>query len=100
MHLRSKYQQGESRGRDDVNEILQHHLAFFADRLTPVLTKLASLEFMKFVLAQYDVSGRIVWKVRKLAAGHPNQVRWAEFGAGFPADGEVPRGATCPARTR
>jgi len=83
MYLRSKYQPGEYRGRDQVNEILQHHLAFFGGLLTPVLEKLASLEFIEFVLAEYDVSGRIVWKVRKLAADHPDQVRWAEFGPIF-----------------
>lgn len=82
-HLRSKYEPGEYQGRDRVNEILQHHLAFYGDVMTPALEKLASLHFMEFVLAQYDISCEVEGKVRGLAADDPNQIRWAELGPLF-----------------
>lgn len=55
-HLHQKYQLGNYRDKTQINEILQLAFTFLKRKLGHLMRRLASHEFMEFVLHQYDVA--------------------------------------------
>src|SRR5882672_1896017 len=53
-HLRARFNVGIYHDKDAINAILQHNFAFYAELLERILPGIASMQFFKFVLYQFD----------------------------------------------
>ena len=58
-HFRAKFKPGTYRGRDAVNDALQHHFAFYAKKLGNILPCITSRDYLEFILYQYDRSAEV-----------------------------------------
>lgn len=79
-HLRSKYAVGKYTDKETINEILQHQFSFFTDLLEQLLTVIASLDFLKFLLLEYDKTAQIDRLYKSNQLNEEEKARWAELG--------------------
>lgn len=80
QNLRSAYEVGKYTDRDGINQILHHQYAFFTNLLEQVLPQIASLDFLIFVLAEYEGTAKIDRLYKSGDLDSNDKMRWAELG--------------------
>jgi hypothetical protein len=82
-HLRKKYSAGIYNENKIVNEILKYKFSFYEKALEELIPKVASSDFLDFILFQFDSASEVedLFKSRKL--NHFEASRWKEIGQTF-----------------
>jgi hypothetical protein len=79
-HFRAKFKPGTYVGRDAVNNTLQHHFAFYAQKLGQILPGIASRDYLEFVLFQYERSSVVESLEKKGQLKEHEEGSWQKTG--------------------
>lgn len=79
-HLRSRFNVGRYREKDEINSILQHNFAFYCGVLEQLLPRIASIHFLKFVLFQFEQYTRVDRLHGRRELNHAQDWRWSSIG--------------------
>ena len=75
-NLRRRFTPGVYTDAQQINEILKHQFEFYAERVKRLMKKLASRDFMEFLLYQYDLTT----EVQNLNLHDEQGAGWKELG--------------------
>jgi hypothetical protein len=81
-HLRSKFTSNEYAG-ETINLILQHQFSFFEKNLETLLPRIASQDFLSFLLFQYDESVNVNEAHKSGTLSQEESKRWGKLGPIF-----------------
>lgn len=79
-HLRARFDTGEYRDKDDINLILQHNFGFYSSLLEQLLPPIASIDFLKFVLFQFELYTQVDQLQRIARLNRSQDERWSSIG--------------------
>ena len=79
-HLRNKFRVGKYTDGESINVILQHQFDFYIRFLDQLLPTLASLDFLTFLLAEYDKTSEIDGLYKNNRLNDIDKGRWADLG--------------------
>lgn len=79
-HLRCEFSVGRHTDGETINRILQYQFAFYTHFLDQLLPILASLDFLKFLLAEYDKTSEIDGLYKNNQLNSTDKKRWAFLG--------------------
>ena len=82
-HLRSKFNVGLYSEAKDINNILQHQFEFYSKKFKHIIPKLASRNFIEFVLWQFDQASIIEQKYKVNQLSNWEKSQWKELGSIF-----------------
>lgn len=79
-NLRSEFGVGRYTDRETINQILLHQFGFYINFLEQLLPTLASLDFLTFLLAEYDTTAEIDRLYKNNQLNDNDKERWADLG--------------------
>ncbi|MEG4576609.1 hypothetical protein QUA56_28620 [Microcoleus sp. N3A4] len=82
-HLRSAFSPGIYSEPEEINKILLHQFAFYSKKFEEIIPKLASHNFIEFVLFQFDQASVIEDKYKHGQLSEPEASRWRKLGSIF-----------------
>jgi hypothetical protein len=80
-HLRQRYSEGIYRDGIQVNEILQYRFDFFNSEFSRLLPQVASIDFLFFVLDQFDQSHEVAERFKRFELSAREMARWNDLGS-------------------
>lgn len=79
-NLRSEFAIGKYTDKQTINQILQHQFGFFISFLDQLLPMVASLDFLTFLLDEYDKTSEIDRLYKSDQLDNDDKERWASLG--------------------
>lgn len=79
-HLRARFEPGTYHDKDQINSILQYNFAFYASLLDQTLPAISSVDFLKFVLFQFDLYTQVDQLQRGSQLNQREDERWSLIG--------------------
>jgi hypothetical protein len=79
-HLRLRFNTGRYFDKDEINAILRHNFAFYCGVLEEVLPQIASIQFLEFVLFQFEQYTRVDQLQRNGGLSLAQDERWSSIG--------------------
>lgn len=79
-HFRSRFKTGTYSGRDAVNGILHHQFAFYTWKLGQLIPRLASRDYLEFLLFQYNCTADVESRAKDGRLTEQEEAHWQATG--------------------